>query len=123
MILVVDDDLQVATFLTDALSGEGYEVMWAEDGVQAYDLARRPECKLMLLDLQMPRINGVELLLAMKADGLSVPTIVMTGLSDVMESEALRLPSVRAFLRKPFSFASLESLVRDALGKTGPGPG
>jgi len=115
VILVVDDDPNVTGFLGDALSSEGYEVVQAADGVEAFDHVRRPDCKLMLLDVQMPRINGIELLLAMTHDKLQVPTIVMTGLPDVEEEIVREFPGVVSFLRKPFSFDTLETLVREML--------
>ena len=115
MILVVDDDPQILEFLTEVLSLEGFTVTQANDGVEAYDAVRKPDCKLMLLDLQMPRINGIELLLAMKHDGLAVPTIIMTGLPDVDEDIISEFPGVVSFLRKPFKIEELDAAVRKAL--------
>lgn len=116
MILVVDDDPNVLRFLTDALSSDGYPVVKARDGVEAFEHVRRPDCKLMLLDIQMPRINGIELLLAMTHDGIEVPTIVMSGLRDVDEDVVRQFPGVVSFLRKPFTFDQLEEHVRRMLG-------
>jgi CheY-like chemotaxis protein len=116
LILLVDDDPHITAFLTEALSRDGYKVMQAKDGVEAYDHVRRPDCKLMLLDLKMPRINGIELL-AMKHDNLAVPTIVMTGLEDVDEEVIREFPGVISFLRKPFTIQELDRAVRDALAR------
>ena len=116
MILVVDDDANVTSFLSEALSSEGYRVVQAADGVQAYDHVRRPDCKLMILDIQMPRINGIELLLAMTHDDIRVPTVIMTGLQDVEEDVIREFPGVVSFLRKPFKFEALEQTVRKMLG-------
>jgi len=67
MILVVDDDAQITTLLREALEREGYRVETAANGVQAFDLVKSPDCKCMLLDVNMPKINGPELLLLMQA--------------------------------------------------------
>jgi len=115
VILVVDDDPHITGFLTEALSMEGHKVVQAKDGVEAYDYVRRPDCKLMLLDLQMPRINGIELLLAMKHDNINVRTIIMTGLQDIDEDAVREFPGVVAFLRKPFKFDRLDQEVRKHL--------
>ena len=116
MILVVDDDPHVSHFLADALAGDGYDVVRAGDGVEAYEHVRRADCRLMLLDIQMPRINGIELLLAMTHDGIKVPTIVMTGLQEVEENVVKQFPGVVSFLRKPFTFTELEEQVWRMLG-------
>jgi len=119
VILIVDDDPNVTAFLSDALSRDGFEVVQARDGVEAYEYVRKPECKLMLLDLQMPRLNGVELLLAMKHDGIDVPAIIVTGLSTIEEDAIKDLPGVVSLLRKPFTIEQLETSVRDMLDKSG----
>ena len=116
MILVVDDDPNVLRFLTEALSSDGHSVVKAHDGVEAFEHLQGSDCKLMLLDVQMPRINGIELLLAMTHDGINVPTIIMSGLQDIDEGVVRQFPGVVSFLRKPFSFEQLEDAVRGMLG-------
>ena len=115
LILLVDDDPRVTAFLTEVLTREGYQVVQARDGVEAYDSVRRPDCKLMLLDLKMPRINGIELLLAMTHDDIVVPTIIITGLHDVDQEVIGEFPGVHSLLRKPFTTEQLDAAVRAAL--------
>ena len=109
MILVVDDDEGMITLLRTALEVEGFDVVTAHDGVAAYRLVRSPECRCIVLDIKMPRINGVELLLLMQADGVRVPAIVMAGSGDFQESEMKEFANVVAYLPKPFA---LEDMVR-----------
>jgi len=120
VILVVDDDMIIARFLTDALTAESYDVCLAEDGTRAYDFLRRPDCELVLLDIEMPQINGLELLMVMQHEKIAVPVIVMTGLHYIPEEEVRRFPNVVSFLRKPFTYRRLTSLVQDILGKKSP---
>ena len=117
MILVVDDNPDVTTFLTEALSVEGYSIVQARDGVEAYQHVGRPDCKCLILDVQMPRFNGVELLLTMRADGIDVPIIIMTGREDLEEDELLQFPGVVDFLRKPFDLEHLYDAVQRVLPK------
>ncbi|NQU39812.1 MAG: response regulator [Lentisphaerae bacterium] len=102
MILVVDDDSGIVSLLTRALSQHGYRVESASDGAEAYGHLRSPDCKCILLDINMPRINGVELLMLMQAEGIHIPTIVMAGFSDYDETEMKQFENVAALIQKPF---------------------
>ncbi len=61
-ILVVDDDPDIITVLQDRLEAQGYEILTAGDGLRALELIEQDPPRLMLLDLEMPRLNGLELL-------------------------------------------------------------
>lgn len=111
MILVVDDDKRTARTLRIWLEGEGFEVATAEDGLKAYGLAKHPECQCVLLDITMPRINGVELLLLLQEEGVQVPVIIMTGLEDVTECEMKDFNNVTSLLHKPFSIGDMLSAI------------
>lgn len=112
MILIVDDDPDIVKLLRKALEDEGYEVAIAHDGVEAYAEVCRAGCRGMVLDVTMPRINGIELLLLMQADGIEVPTVVMVGFDDFAEQELKQFSNVIAFLRKPFDLATLIAIVK-----------
>lgn len=112
MILVVDDDVGIVTLLRTALEVEGYQVVTASDGVEAYQVLKSPRCRCMVLDIRMPRINGVELLMLMQADGLKVPTIVMAGFNDFQEDEMKEFTNVVKFLHKPFDLEALIAAIR-----------
>ena len=107
MILVVDDDEAIVEFLRAALEDCGYRVETAGNGVQAYEHLKHPDCKGMLLDINMPKINGVELLMLMQADDIRVPTIVMAGFDDFDELEMKNFENVVEFLHKPFELQDL----------------
>ena len=108
MILIVDDDPTIVNILKDALHGEGYEVVTAANGAEAYDHVKSGACRCMLLDVNMPRINGVELLLLLQAEGLRVPTVLMADFEDFDDDEMRGFDSVVQYMRKPFT-------VKDAL--------
>jgi two-component system OmpR family response regulator len=102
MILVVDDEPDMRKVLSRSLVHHGYRVETAADGAEAYDKLRSPDCKCMLLDVNMPRINGIELLLLMQAEDVHIPTIVMAGFEDYDEAEMKQFSNVAQLLRKPF---------------------
>ncbi len=107
MILVVDDDAQILKFLSTALHDTGYNVVTCEDGGEAYHHLKSEDCRCMLLDINMPRINGIELLLLMQNEDIHVPTIIMAGFADFEEAELQQFDNVRQLLRKPFAMREL----------------
>jgi len=112
MILVVDDDRRITSLLAQTLEGEGYSVETAADGVEAFELVKSPDCKCMLLDIHMPKINGAELLLLMQAEGIEVPTIVMAGFAGYEEEEMKQFGNVVTLLQKPFDTADMLELIK-----------
>jgi DNA-binding NtrC family response regulator len=77
-ILIVDDDAGMADTLTDILQANQYEVATAHSGDAAVSMVRRRAYDLVLMDIQMPGLNGVEALTTMKAEGLAKRVIMMT---------------------------------------------
>ena len=70
-ILIVDDDVGMGDTLTDILQANQYEVATAHSGDAAVSMMRRRAYDLVLMDIQMPGLNGVQALTAMKAEGLA----------------------------------------------------
>ena len=95
IILVVDDNRQISDFLAETvLPGLGYEVMVARDANSAIKVVKqhRANLDLMLLDLQLPDMTGLDLLRRLAKDGYLIPTILMTGHgSEQVAAEAFRL--------------------------------
>ena len=77
-ILVVDDDLGMADTLTDIFQANHYQVATAHSGEAAVAMARSRAYDLVLMDIQMPGLNGVQALTAMKSEGLAPRVIMMT---------------------------------------------
>ena len=112
MILVVDDDASIVGLVSLVLEREGYRVETATNGVAAYGHIKSPDCNGMLLDISMPKINGVELLMLMQAEDISVPTIVMSGFDDYDEKELKNFCNVVKYLQKPFDMDDMLRAVR-----------
>src|SRR3974377_2270650 len=82
-ILVVEDDVPVASFLRKGLEAEHYAVDVAPDGEEARWLACECECDLMVLDLNLPKLDGMGVLRGVRPKRPSLPVLVLTGRSGV----------------------------------------
>jgi CheY-like chemotaxis protein len=109
ILLVVDDDPPIRSLLTTVLEDEGYQVAVAQDGEEAWAQLQQVKPALVLLDLQMPRMNGWAFIEQAKAEGLSVPVVVMSAVL-ASTSEALALGAVDC-LSKPFDLNDLLGMV------------
>lgn len=121
IILVVDDNRQISDFLSGTLlPGLGYEVLVARDASSAKKIVkqRRANLDLMLLDLQLPDLSGLELLRSLDKDGYHIPTILMTGHgSEQVAAEAFRL-GVHDYLSKPLDEILLSEAITRALSES-----
>jgi len=115
-ILVVDDDSLVRKVLKRYISGLGYHVDVAEDGQGALEMLNSNRYDLVLTDLQMPRLGGRELLLAMSSDFPNVPKIVLTGHGTNDDIIAALKAGAYDFLYKPIDdFGILEYSIKRAV--------
>jgi CheY-like chemotaxis protein len=111
-VLVVDDDVSLRRLIAKALTLEGYSVAVAGDGEEA--LARIAERRpaLILLDLQMPGMDGWQFQERLRADGQVIPIVVMTSLYQGRPSR----DGMAAYLAKPFAVAELLDVVAHIVG-------
>lgn len=113
-ILVVDDSVVVVEAVRDALEKDGYSVMTAGDGLEALDLIKKNAFDLILLDIDMPRMNGYQLCKLLKRDEnfKAIPVVMLTAKS----SEADRMWGLKAgsdeYLVKPFNYAKVKEIIR-----------
>lgn len=114
-ILIVDDDSVSRHFLTKILEGEGYSVAAASDGAEGLEQLRKKDVDLALLDVWMPRMNGLEVLGHMRNEALGAKAVIMT--SDGTPETLLRAIREQAYqyLSKPVDPETLVNLVADAL--------
>lgn len=115
-ILIVDDDMRNIEFLRDSLLlPSGYTTLCATDGAQAVQLALTGQPDLILLDLQMPKMDGFQVLEALKKEGVVIPAILITGHgSENIAAHAFRL-GVRDYFRKPFKVSEIMEAVDKSL--------
>jgi CheY-like chemotaxis protein len=114
-ILVVEDEEPVQQLVVDLLDDEGYHVLVASDGAQALALVRAERPDLVLTDLMMPVMSGVELCQRLRADERTrqVPIVVMTA-AGRGQSDAARAD---AYVAKPFDLDVLLELVVSYVGR------
>ncbi|HEO72284.1 MAG TPA: hybrid sensor histidine kinase/response regulator, partial [Candidatus Hydrogenedentes bacterium] len=114
-VLVVDDEAQVRAVISDALHENGYTVEQAENGIEALEKLQSGHFDLLLLDIRMPRMDGMAVLRAVAQRLPSLPVIVVTGLASDEEIRAAQELGVRACVRKPFDVSKLLTEARKAL--------
>jgi len=114
-ILVVEDVSELREVMREVLLAEGFEVIVAGDGREGFDLyCRDPRYDLLLLDDEMPRMSGRELLRALRAQGARMPALFCSGSLEVDASERASM-GVAGVLRKPVTIADLTAAVRRTL--------
>lgn len=114
-ILVVDDEEAIRDVLTDFLGMEGYSIETASDGQRALELLSRGDFSLVLTDLKMPNMGGLELLKAIRQHTPDVATIVMTGFGTVETAIDAMKAGAYDYLLKPFKIDEVLLIVKRAL--------
>lgn len=114
VVLVVDDEADLLEIVSDRLTGAGYRVLTARDGLEALERVRaaRPAC--VILDLKMPRLDGFEALPAIRRAVPHARVIVLTGSPNRPLDAACRARGADDFLLKPFDAAELLRLTARA---------
>jgi two-component system response regulator AtoC len=116
-ILVVDDEVNYRTTLDSLLASEGHAVVTAEDGVAAINQLQEKPFDLVLLDVRMPRVDGIEVLNFIKQNFIDTQVIMLTAVMDLrMAVDCMKLGAYY-YLAKPYSVDELLSLLNNALEK------
>jgi len=118
-VLLVDDDVSVRTAVSSALEGEGYEVDWFGDAVEALRQALAEPPALVLLDVGMPELDGWELceILRRQSQTREVPVLFLTGHTDVRDRITAMQVGGSDFISKPFRARDLRDKVRALVGR------
>ncbi|GGH79022.1 DNA-binding response OmpR family regulator [Filimonas zeae] len=111
-VLLVEDEVNVASFIQRGLSEAGYEVTVAMDGDTGYSLASAHEFAIILLDVMLPGINGLEVCRRLRQANNNTPVLMLTALGST-ENVVTGLDSgADDYLVKPFKFAELQARIR-----------
>ncbi|WP_050616618.1 response regulator [Bacillus testis] len=114
-ILIVDDQFGIRILLNEVLQKEGYETFQAANGVQALDIAEKYSPDLVLLDMKIPGMDGIEILKRMKAKDQGIAVIIMTAYGELdMIQKAKDLGAITHFA-KPFDIDDIRSAVKKYL--------
>ncbi len=115
-ILLVEDEPNIARFVELELGHEGYEVVKAADGREGLRLAEEGSFDLVLLDIMLPGLNGLEVLRRLRRDS-AVPVIMLTARDAVMDKVSGLDMGADDYITKPFSIEELLARIRSALRK------
>ncbi len=118
-ILVIEDEPTVVEFLRTGLAYEGYRVTVAEDGRSGYRLARSGSYDLIILDLMLPDLDGVDLCRRLRAEGKGTPILMLTARKSIPERVEGLDAGADDYLTKPFSFDELLARIRALLRRSG----
>jgi two-component system, cell cycle response regulator DivK len=119
-ILIVEDNLLNLTIEADLLKSFGYEPKKAKNGFQALEILNTTKIDLILLDMELPKMHGLELLQRIKLnpETRSIKVVVVTGHSDSESKEKFLKAGCYAVLTKPINFGSFGSQVENFLTMT-----
>ncbi|MBN8867188.1 MAG: response regulator transcription factor [Solirubrobacterales bacterium] len=118
-ILVVEDERDIADFVSRGLESEGYAVTWAADGIQGETLARTGRFDLILLDVMLPGRDGNELLRDLRREDTETPVIMLTARGETADKVRGLDNGATDYLTKPFAFEELVARIRAHLRQSG----
>ena len=115
-ILLVEDDPKIASFILKGLKAEGFAADHAADGEQGLDLALTEPYDAAVVDVMLPKLGGLELIKAMRAEKIKTPVIVLSAKGAVEDRVKGLQTGADDYLAKPFAFsellARLQALIR-----------
>ncbi len=114
-ILLVDDEQPIQTLLSFPLQRDGYEVVQASDGREALARFSEQQFDLVVLDLMLPRMDGLEVCQRLRAKGSTVPIIMLTAKSEEIDKVVGLELGADDYITKPFSMREFRSRVKAAL--------
>ncbi len=118
-ILVVDDDDNIRFIFTKFLNQDGHNVETASTGGQALELILEKQFDLIILDIKMPDIYGLEVLSLLRDSGITTPVIICSAFEGMKEDFVVKSSSVVDYLVKPVDLFVLGESVKKALAATG----
>lgn len=122
-ILVIDDDDQLRDTIGLLLESEGFRPLLAADGKRGYEEALRFKPDLILVDLRMPGMSGVEVCKQLRAAGLKTPMIVLSAVGDEIDKVLLLEMGADDYVVKPFGTRELLARIRAVLRRSSPAGG
>jgi len=118
-IMVIDDERDVLAYLDAALTVEGYRVTGVVSGAEAIDLMQADAPDIVILDLRMPDMNGIEILHAIRKSYPDMPVIVCSALRSYKRDFEIISGNVAAFFEKPIDFDRLSEVIEQQIGAPG----
>ena len=113
--LVVDDEASLRTIISDELVHHGYEVQVAENGTDALGILENNRHQLVILDIRMPGMDGLEVLRLIREKNLADKVIMLTGVDELKMARTSLELGANDFMTKPFLFQNLLACIERVL--------
>lgn len=113
-ILIVDDQEDIRTLLAESFRGENYKVFLAEDGQKALDIYNKNTVDIILSDIKMPNLDGIEFSKKVKNININTPIFLITAFSEYTEKDIISI-GAEAIIFKPFDISEIIELVNNRL--------
>lgn len=116
-VLLADDEAHITHVMSRAVRAAGFEVVTAEDGEQAYELAVEHRPVLIVTDLQMPYMSGIDLARKLNEHNelRAIPVILLSARGYVVEQESKLLCNIRRVIEKPFSARDVVAKIQEVI--------
>ncbi len=115
-ILIVDDNPNMSSLLSEMLEVFDYESVRAADGIEAIEKVEENDISMVITDMRMPKMSGLDLLQKIKAKKPQLPVVVISGYALDEEGSNLLSNLADGFLNKPFKMADIERLLKQVVG-------
>jgi len=119
-ILVIEDEKKIASFIKRGLKEEGHMVDVAYDGEEGYQLSGENDYDLILLDIMLPKRDGISLCRQLRDDGVTTPVLMLTAKDSVQDKVTGLDSGADDYLTKPFAFEELLARIRALVRKRSP---
>ncbi len=116
-VLIADDEADIRLPIVFMLRNRGFEILEAASGELAWEMMRTKQPHIALLDVAMPRLNGIEVAMLAAGDALTahIPVVFLSALHDREDIEAGLRAGARAYLAKPFSPSRVANVIEEIL--------
>lgn len=117
-ILIVDDEKNIRIALCRCLKNEGYNITLAEDGLEALNIIEEEDFDLILIDYQMPKKNGIEVLRELREKNIKTNAIIMTAYGTIdIAVDTMKLGAVD-FISKPFELEKIKNIIKNNINNS-----
>lgn len=117
VVLIVDDSLMMHRIIGQILKSGGYKILKADNGEKGYEMAKTHKPNAVIMDVEMPIMNGIESTRLIKSDPetSNIPVVIMTSLASEDDIESCKEAGANCFLNKPISKDDLLKVVREII--------
>ncbi len=120
-ILAIDDEKNIRHLLKNELTPEGFEVITAKTGEEGLKVFRKQDFQVVLLDIRLPKMNGIEVLRHLKQESPRTEVIMITGYGDIQSAVDSMKLGARDYITKPFKLSELLALINQLTEENGRG--